>query len=147
MKSGLKIFAGLFFCLLPFVSTTWAEAPVTFKVTAIVASNQGSDFDVENDAFRDQLIQLFTYKSYKQLKQYSIHLDGTKSETLAIDGYELNLALKTRDNGKVRIHALIQKEGRKFLDTEVSIFGAGPVFLGGPSIGDGDLVLAIEITS
>ncbi len=145
MKLGSKILLGLFFCFLPFVSTLRAEAPVAIKVTAISASNSGSDFDLENDAFRDQLIQLFSYKSYKQLKQFSVRLEGTKSETLTIPGgYELNLVLKAREDNKVRLHAVIQKEGKKFLDTEVSVFGAGPVFLGGPPVDSGNLILAIE---
>ena len=148
MKLGSKIFLGLLLCLLPFVSALQAEAPVTLKVTAIVASNGGSDFDLENDAFRDQLIQLFSYKSYKQLQQSSVHLDETKNEVVAIPGgYELTLGLKTRENGKVRVHALIQKEGKKFLDTEVSIFGSGPVFLGGLPVDSGNLILAIETLS
>lgn len=145
MKLELKILLGFFFCLPLFASMLQAEAPATIKVTAIVASNGGSDFDLENDTFRDQLIQLFSYKSYKQIQQSSIRLDGTKDEVMTIPGgYELTLGLKTREDSKIRIHALIQKDGKKFLDTEVSIFGTGPVFLGGPPVDSGNLILAVE---
>ena len=148
MRLRSRIFLGVFLCVLSFGSTLQAESPVTIKVTAIVASNSGSDFDLENDAFRDQLIQLFSYKSYKQVQQSSIRLDGAKDEVMAIPGgYELTLGLKTSENSKIRVHALLQKEGKRFLDTEVSIFGAGPVFLGGPSVDSGNLILAIETLS
>ena len=142
MKLGLWILAALF----PLVSTPlYAEESVIAKVTVIVASNQGSDFDLENDAFRDQLIQIFSYKSYKQVKEYSIHLEKVKREVLSIPGdYEFVMAYRGQDQGKVRIGALIQKGGRKFLNTEVTIIGTGPIFLGGPPTESGDLLLVIE---
>ena len=69
-----KILLFLGFIFLCSQTHVYAESLMT-KVTVIIASNQGNDFDLENDAYRDKLIALFSYTSYKQVNQYSIRLE------------------------------------------------------------------------
>ena len=143
MRKGLIVLGFLFLG----VSNLYAEALLT-KVTVIVASNQGSDIDLENDAYRDQLIKLFSYTSYQQTNQYSIRLEEGKQESLAISGgYELILSLYKKEKGRNVIRTMIQKDGKQVLNSELSLTGTGPVFLGGPPIESGDLLLVIESLS
>ncbi|MBI4358591.1 MAG: hypothetical protein HY584_04760 [Candidatus Omnitrophica bacterium] len=146
MKRG-RIFLGwLLIGVLLFPSYGGSQAPaLTLKVAVILASNEGSDFDLENDAYRDQLIRLFSYTAYEQVRGYSVVLEEGEQELIAIPGdYELILTLQRLEGEKVFLHALIQKGGNKFLDTELSLLGPTPVFLGGPPLDSGNLVLAIE---
>ena len=138
-----KYLAGFYFLFL-FASLLHAE-PLTTKVTVIVASNHGTDFDLENDAYRDQLIKLFSYTSYQQTNQYSIRLEEGKQESLSIAGnYELILTLYKQEKNRNILRAMIQKNGQQVLNTELSLTGSGPVFLGGPPTEAGDLLLVIE---
>ncbi len=137
MKKGF-----MFLCFFLFCSNLFA-APLATKITVIVASNQGSDFDLDNDVYRDQLIKLFSYTSYKQTNQYSLRLEEGKQEILTIaDGYQLILTLYKQGKRNV-LRALIQKDNKQFLNTELSLT-AGPVFLGGPPASSGDLIFVIE---
>ena len=143
----MKKFAwGLFLLiLLPFGSSLHAEEVIVAKITVIIASNNGNDFNLENDAYRDQLIKLFSYTSYKQVKEYSLKLEKVKQEVLVIPGdYEFVLTFRGRERGRTLIGALIQKGDRKFLNTDLAISGNGPVFLGGPPVDSGVLLLVIE---
>ena len=146
MKMVRKFLGWFLMGILLFPSYGKSQAPaLTLKVAVILASNEGSDFDFENDAYRDQLIRLFSYTAYKQIKGYSIALEEREQELIAMPSdYELILTFRRSEGEKVFIHALIQKGGKKFLDTEFSILGPAPVFLGGPPLDSGNLVLAIE---
>lgn len=131
--------------VLGFVPKLYAQGPVHFKVTVLVASNQGSDFDLENDQFKDRLIQLFSYTSYRQLKAYSVTLSPTEAQALSIPGeYELKLHLKDHRAGEAALHVVIEKGGTRFLETDVSLRGQAPLFLGGPPFDSGVLIVALE---
>ena len=139
-----KILLFLGFIFLCSQAHVYAESLMT-KVTVIIASNQGNDFDLENDAYRDKLIALFSYTSYKQVNQYSIRLEEGKQQSLALaDGYQLSMTLYKQAKDRNVLRVLIQKENRTHLSTELSLSGNGPVFLGGPPAHSGDLLLAIE---
>ena len=141
MKKILLFLGFIFLCSQTHV---YAESLMT-KVTVIIASNQGNDFDLENDAYRDKLIALFSYTSYKQVNQYSIRLEEGKQQSLALaDGYQLSMTLYKQAKDRNVLRVLIQKENRTHLSTELSLSGNGPVFLGGPPAHSGDLLLAIE---
>lgn len=115
-------------------------------VTYIVASNEGSDFDLDNDAYRDQIIQLFSYKSYKQVDQQVLSLEpGVASEQVIQGGYTLYLKLISIENHQDRVHALIKKDGMEYVDTVLAVEKPGVVFLGGPKTDEGDLIIVLEM--
>ena len=114
-------------------------------VTVLGASNEGSEFNLDNDAYRDKLIKLFSYTSYNQITQKKVSLQKTEMQTLTLpQSYELLLSLKAEEQGRILIQATILKEKQKFLDTSLSILKPGVVFLGGPPFEKGDLVLVLE---
>ena len=144
MRKGMRIMVWILVWLWA-VPSLRADETVVAKVTIIVASNKGNDFNLENDAFRDQLKQVFSYSSYEQVKEYSLRLEKVKQEVLTIPGdYQFVLTYRGQQRGKTLIGALIQKDGRKFLSTDVIINGTGPVFLGGPPLDSGELLIVIE---
>lgn len=122
-----------------------ADKPERVTATVVVASNEGGDYDLDNDAYRDQMIQLFSYSSYHQLEQYPTDL--LKSERSKIElpeGYELILTLQNVEKGRILVQAVIRKGNQQYLDTVVSILKPGVVFLGGPPVSKGVLIIVLE---
>jgi hypothetical protein len=115
-------------------------------VTVLVASNEGADFDLVNDAYRDQLINLFSYTSYKQTDQQAVELKrGERAEIALPEGYELVLTYQGAENGRHLVNALIRRERQQFVNTILSIVKPGVVFLGGPPVKEGVLILVVEM--
>jgi hypothetical protein len=122
-----------------------AEQSASIHVTILVASQEGSDFDLDNDAYRDQLIQLFSYKSYHQKKELSVSLK--KGERVSVplpEGYELLLNLQDKEKHRISIQAVIRKGRQQYVDSVLSLLTPGVVFLGGPPISEGTLILVLE---
>lgn len=124
----------------------YAAAPIAqIHVTFLIASNEGNDFNLVNDAYRDQLLKLFSYTSYTQIDDVLTNLERAKRETLELpDGYQLMLTLQDVEKGRVQVQAMIRKENTRYLDTVVSILRPGVVFLGGPSAQGGTLIIVLE---
>jgi len=144
MRRGIAVLIPvLAFCLvLPFLR---AEVNERVMVTVLVASNQGTDFNLDNDAYRDQLIKLFSYKSYSQKDQVVVRLERTKREKVSLPGgYELLLLLQDEQSGKLMVQAVIRKGETTYLDTIMSILKPGVAFLGGPPAEGGVLILVLE---
>ncbi len=114
-------------------------------VTMVVASNSGKDFNLDNDAYRDKLLDLFSYSSYiqKEVKKLDMAVGKTQNLDL-LEGYNLELTLKQDDGKKILTRAVIIKDHKIYIDTELSIAKPGIFFMGGPTLTDGDLILILE---
>ena len=122
-----------------------AEQATSLHVTILAASAEGADFDLDNDAYRDQLIQLFSYKSYHQKKELNVNLK--KGERVSVplpEGYELLLNLQDQEKKRIYIQAVIRKGRQQYVDSVLSLLTPGVVFLGGPPISEGTLILVLE---
>lgn len=120
-------------------------ASVKVTATVLVASNEGSDFDLDNDAYRDKLIDLFSYKSYKQLDAQNLDLEQSNGVNLdLIDGYVLHMTYQGTENDRVLIQADIRKGGKEFVDTVLAIHPPSAAFLGGPPVSEGTLIIVLE---
>ena len=122
-----------------------AEEPLRLITTVIIASNEGSDFNLDNDIYRDKLFQLFSYTAYEQVDQFeTLPTKGKRHAESLLEDYELVLTLQRNEDKRVTFQAVIRKERVIFLDTVLSMAKPGVVFVGGPSVGGGDLILVIE---
>ena len=136
----------LFFLFSSFLPVQ-AEPTVPIHVTVIIASNQGQDYDLVNDDFRDQLLQLFSYSAYHQVDELNRDLSKAKPEIVSLpDGYELKLNLQGEEKGRVMVQAAIRKGNQQYVDTTLSILRPGVVFLGGPPAQGGAIILVLETT-
>lgn len=133
---------------LPFASTdvhAEDESGVQVKVTVLEASNEGNDFDFDNDAYRDELVKLFSYTAYRQLDTRLLLLPrGQRSKLDLTEGFELLLTYQGLDLNRFQIQAVIRKGTESFVDTVVSIEKPGIVCLGGAPTGKGVLVIVLE---
>ena len=133
-----------FFCT---ASPARAEEVTQIKsnVTILVASNEGNDFNLVNDAYRDELIKLFSYTSYNQVDALRRDLvRGVAQKINLPEGYELLLTLQGKENGRVQVQAVIRKAGVQYVDTMLSILMPGVVFVGGPPVEKGSLIIVLE---
>ncbi|MBN1687520.1 MAG: hypothetical protein JW893_00310 [Candidatus Omnitrophica bacterium] len=123
-----------------------AAERVRVKVQVLTASNEGTDFNLVNDAYRDQLIELFSYSHYEQEEPVLVSLQRAERSKIDLpDGYELILTLQAVESNRVLVQALIRREGRQYVDTVLSILNPGVVFLGGPPVGaNGALIIVLE---
>ena len=140
-------------CLLALLAGSWnvaalAQGAETTRVlvTVLHASNEGNDFNLENDAYRDELIKLFSYTSYRQIGARSASLKKTVPEKVMLPGgYELLLTYQGDENGRMLVHALIEKGGEQYVNTVLSSVGGGVVFLGGPPLENGVIIIVLEM--
>ena len=114
-------------------------------VTMVVASNTGSDFNLDNDVYRDKLLKLFSYSSYVQKEVKKLNMTVGKTQNLdLLEGYNLELTLKQDNGQKILTRAVIIKDHKIYIDTELSIEKPGVFFMGGPTLNEGDLILILE---
>lgn len=144
----LKLFL-LFFTFFSFLgprsSVLGTEATVPIRVTVIIASNEGNDFDLVNDEYRDQLIELFSYKAYRQVDEAARKLERSRREKVALpDGYELVLTLQEVEKSRVNLQAVIRRGNKQYVDTILSVARPGVVFVGGPPAGKGAIIIVLE---
>lgn len=144
MKKLLFVWAAFLMVLAPAASVR-AEETAKVHIAFLVASNEGNDFDLINDDYRDQLLKLFSYTSYKQIEDVLKDLERSKREVIELpDGYQLILTLQDVAKGRVQIQAMVRKGNQQYLDTVVSILRPGVVFLGGPPAQGGTLIIVLE---
>lgn len=130
------------FCLPPGL----LQAAERLTLTYIVASNEGADIDLDNDKYRDEMIRLFSYSSYRQLDQQAVQLETQKSETVNIPGgYELILTIKESQPERNTVQAVIRKGGQIYVDTVLTLPKPGVFFLGGPPAEGGALIIVLEM--
>ena len=129
-----------------FLPTAPAMEDVRVTATVLAASNQGNDFNLVNDEYRDELINLFSYSSYNQINSFAASLHKAERQHFDISGgYELILTLQGIEKDRVLVQAIIRKENRQYVDTVLSILKPGVVFLGGPGLPDGgELIIVLE---
>lgn len=122
-----------------------AAEPVRLTATVLMASHQGSDYDLDNDAFRDRLIQLFSYSHYRQLDARVLTLPKAERVRLALpEGYELILTLQGIEKTRILTQAVIRKGHKAYVDTILAILSPGVAFLGGPPVEGGTLIIVLE---
>ena len=135
----------LLFSVISLASLGAAEEGYKLRLTLLTASNEGTDFNLDNDEYRDRLIQLFSYSSYKQVNQQIVTVKKPERQVIPLlEGYELVLVLQDEQKYRIQVQAVIMKEGVPYVNTVLSILEEGVVFIGGPNTSQGALILALE---
>lgn len=140
------ILIAMLFGLNPALSAKQQDTPLEIHGTIVTASNNGTDFNIVNDTFRDELMKLFSYSAYEQDREFVLKLVKSERQRMELPGgYELMLTLQDVEKGRVYIQAVIRKDNEQYLDTVLSILNPGVVFVGGPAVPEkGDLIIVLE---
>jgi len=120
---------------------------VQVKIGAILASNQGDEFDTRLAPLEKQL-RLMKYRSYRLLKEESQKVQRKGNATFDIPGGR-SLVVTPQESGTkqlaLRVH--LQQGGKPLIDTTVRLNSGGNFLLGGPPHEGGALVISISATA
>ena len=138
-----------FFVLLILLSSPFfgavASAQVQVRVRVMEASNVGSGFDSSLRDLHDQLGSLFSFSSYRILKDENISLSLNQSVSVPIPldrSLELTLINQQRVAAEVRVK--ISRQGRDLLTTLVRLAPGRSVSIGGPKKGESTIIIALS---
>lgn len=144
MRRKASFFVILILLSSPFFGAV-AFAQVQVRVRAMEASNVGSGFDASLRDLHDQLGSLFSFSSYRILKDENVNLSLNQSVSLPIPSdrsLELTLINQQRVAAEVRVK--ISREGRDLLTTLVRLAPGRSVSIGGPKKGESTIIIALS---
>jgi hypothetical protein len=144
MRRKASFFVILILLLSPFFSAV-AFAQVQVRVRVMEASNAGSGFDSSLRDLHDQLGSLFSFSSYRLLKDENVSLSPDRSVSLPIpSGRSLELTLIKQHRVAAEVRVKISREGRDVLTTLVKLAPGRSVSIGGPKRGESTIIIALS---
>ncbi|MBM4338921.1 MAG: hypothetical protein FJ110_05210 [Deltaproteobacteria bacterium] len=139
----LTIYCSIFFLF--FASTAFGQVQTRFRV--IRASNVGTGVDPSLGDIHGQLGSLFSFTSYRLLKDEILHLSPNRPAS--ISAWEGRIIIETtlermrrRDVADLRIR--VARERINILNTNVRLSPGRTVLIGGPKIREGVIIYAIS---
>lgn len=120
------------------------SALVEIRVGAVLASNQGNEFDHRLASMRRQFDNLFSYTSYRLVKEQTKQISWGSHATFNVpDGPYVLVIPREYRNNRVLMKVVIINNSRPIVDTLLSLHDRGTFLVGGPRQGDGVLILSI----
>lgn len=144
MKRKASFFVILILLSSPFFGAV-AFAQVQVRVRAMEASNVGSGFDASLRDLHDQLGSLFSFSSYRILKDENVSLSLNQPVSLPIpSNRSLELTLINQQRVAAEVRVKISREGRDLLTTLVRLAPGRSVSIGGPKKGESTIIIALS---
>jgi len=138
------------FVVLPVViffifSASVAFAQVQTRIRIIQASNVGSNIDSSLRDVHGQLGSLFSFSSYRLLKDETVALSPDQPVSIPVHpGRSLELTLIKQHRYTAEVRVKIIREGTDVLDAQVRLSPGRTVSIGGPKHGQGTLLIALS---
>ena len=126
-------------------SASLVFAQVQTRIRVIEASNVGSSIDSSLRDVHGQLGSLFSFSSYRLLKDETVTLSPNQPISVPIHpgrSLEVTLIKQQRDTAEVRVK--IKREGTDILNTQVRLSPGRTVSIGGPKHGEGTLLIVLS---
>ncbi len=143
MKRKLLIISTLIILFSSFISICFAQVQTRLRI--IKASNVGSGIDPSLMDIHSQLGSLFSFTSYRLMRDDVFTLFGNKPINIPLDReryIEVTLLGKTRSTAELKVR--IRGEKVEILNTQVRLSSGRTIVIGGPKHGDGVALLAIS---
>jgi hypothetical protein len=122
-----------------------AFAQVEIRVRVMEASNVGSGIDSSLKDLHGQLGSLFSFSSYRLLKDENVSLSPKQPVSLPLDpGRSLELTLIELRRVVAEVKVRISKDGRDVLTTLVKLTPGRSVSIGGPKRGEASIIIALS---
>jgi len=135
----------IFALILSLFSTSVVLGQVQTRVRVIEASNVGSSIDSSLRDVHGQLGSLFSFSSYRLLKDETVTLSPNQPISVPVHpgrSLEVTLIKQQRDTAEVRVK--IKREGTDILNTQVRLSPGRTVSIGGPKHGEGTLLIVLS---
>lgn len=126
-------------------SASLVFAQVQTRIRVIEASNVGSSIDSSLRDVHGQLGSLFSFSSYRLLKDETVTLSPNQPISVPVHpgrSLEVTLIKQQRDTAEVRVK--IKREGTDILNTQVRLSPGRTVSIGGPKHGEGTLLIVLS---
>jgi len=126
-------------------SASLVFAQVQTRIRVIEASNVGSSIDSSLRDVHGQLGSLFSFSSYRLLKDETVTLSPNQPISVPVHpgrSLEVTLIKQQRDTAEVRVK--IKREGTDILNTLVRLSPGRTVSIGGPKHGEGVIIIALS---
>ncbi len=135
----------ILFAIVVLVARGWAaDQPVKLTVQVIQASNQGATVDPALAKIRAQLSSL-KFSSYRLLETHPLSTKvGAKHAVALPGGRTMDLYPYGISGGSLEVLVTITDSAKRILDTTVRLPNNGTIVVGGPSHGDGVLIVALS---
>ena len=141
-----RLFApSMFVILLLLLSASVSQAEIQGRIRVIQASNVGSVIDSSLRDVHSELGSLFSFTSYRLLKDINLRLVGNQPVEIPVHGgrsLEITLAGEYRNLAELKIR--LRREGMVILNTQVRLASGRTILIGGPRHGDGVIILALS---
>ena len=122
-----------------------ANAQVQTRIRIIQASNVGSSVDPTLKDIHSQLGSLFSFTSYRLLRDINLSLVGNRPEKVPVhEGRYLEVTLVGEHRKTAELQLKIFREGTAILNTQVRLASGRTILVGGPKHGEGVAILAIS---
>lgn len=124
---------------------TMALAQVQTRVRIIQASNVGSSVDPSLRDVHNQLGSLFSFTSYRLLKDLNLSLIGNRPVEIPVHRERfVEITLVGEYRNTVELNIKIKREGATILNTQVRLSSGRIVLIGGPKHGEGVVIFALS---
>jgi hypothetical protein len=144
MKRKVALPALLFIVFLFFTSVAFGQVQTRLRV--IRASNVGSGFDPSLRDVHDELGSLFSFTSYRLLRDETLSLSPNRPvSTSAREGrimIETTLVGLHKNVVELRIRVIGEKND--ILNTQIRLFPGRTVLIGGPRLREGVIIYALS---
>ena len=127
------------------LSSSVTFAQVQARVRIIEASNEGASVDPILRDVHGQLGSLFSFTSYRLLKDINLSLVGNRPVEVPVrPGRSVEVTLIGEYKNLVELRIRIKREGASVLSTHVRLTSERTILIGGPRHGEGTLIFAIS---
>ena len=117
---------------------------VEVRIGAVLASNQGNEFDHRLTAMRRQLDNLFSYSSYRLVKEQSKRVAWGSNAGFDVPGGPYVLVIpREYKNDRVFMKVVIIENSKPIVDTLLALRHQGTFVVGGRRHSEGVLILTI----
>lgn len=127
------------------LSSSVAFAQVQTRIRIIEASNEGSSVDPILRDVHGQLGSLFSFTSYRLLRDLNLGLVGNRPVEVSVHpGRSVEVTLIGEYKNLVELRIRVKREGAFVLNTHVRLISGRTILIGGPRHGEGTIIFAIS---
>ena len=143
MKRSFLIFLLILISSLLSYSFTFAQVQTRLRI--LEASNVGTGVDSSLRDMRDQFESLFSFSSYRLLKEETVTLYPRQPVSLPVHpGRSMELTLVGLRRNVADVKVKIKREQTDILDTQVRLTPGKTVSIGGPKHGQGVIIINLS---
>ena len=127
------------------LSSSVAFAQVQARIRIIEASNEGSSVDPTLRDVHGQLGSLFSFTSYRLLRDLNLGLIGNRPVEVSVHpGRSVEVTLIGEYKNLVELRIRVKREGAFVLNTHVRLISGRTILIGGPRHGEGTIIFGIS---